>query len=207
MPRRSARRPRASLQRLLVELGGQSLGEAPARAWLVHRYAVSYRQSKVFQQGAFNDTLEVAAPWARLAEVYDAVRRAAGAYALVLAHLSHAYPEGCSIYFTLVATRAGDALSSRYDSLPDATLGAALAAGATGASHHHGVGTSKAHWLDAELGGRLDTLVAIAAGLGSARVVQPGHVRAAARGTGHHAAARSTARYRRGVGRCDLQRR
>jgi alkyldihydroxyacetonephosphate synthase len=143
-------------ERLLRELSGQSLGEAPARAWLAHRYAVSYRQSKVFQQGAFNDTLEVAAPWARLPHVYAAVRDAAGAHALVLAHLSHAYPDGCSIYFTFVATRAGDALA-RYDALVDSALGAALAEGAT-LSHHHGVGTSKAHWLDSELGGGLATL-------------------------------------------------
>jgi alkyldihydroxyacetonephosphate synthase len=143
-------------ERLLRELGGESLGEGPARAWLAHRYAVSYRQSKVFQQGAFNDTLEVATTWARLASVYSAVRAAAGAHALVLAHLSHAYPDGCSIYFTFVATGVGDALA-RYDALIDAALGAALAEGAT-LSHHHGVGTSKAHWLDAELGGGLDTL-------------------------------------------------
>jgi alkyldihydroxyacetonephosphate synthase len=143
-------------QGLLAGLSAQSLGEAPARRWLAHRYAVSYRQSKVFQQGAFNDTLEVAAPWARLAAVYEAVRRSAGAFALVLAHLSHAYPDGCSIYFTLVATRKGDALK-RYDALIDAALTAALSEGAT-LSHHHGVGTSKAHLLDAELGGGLETL-------------------------------------------------
>jgi alkyldihydroxyacetonephosphate synthase len=146
----------ARAERLVRELSGQSLGEAPARKWLAHRYAVSYRQSKVFQQGAFNDTLEVAAPWARLHHVYAAVREAAGAHALVLAHLSHAYPDGCSIYFTLVATRAKDPLA-RYDALLDAALGAALREGAT-LSHHHGVGTSKAHWLDAELGGGLVTL-------------------------------------------------
>jgi alkyldihydroxyacetonephosphate synthase len=151
-----ARADLAHAERLLTELGGESLGEGPARSWLAHRYAVSYRQSKVFQQGAFNDTLEVAAPWARLSAVYAAVREAAGAHALVLAHLSHAYPDGCSIYFTLVATRAGEPLS-RYDALIDAALGAALAEGAT-LSHHHGVGSSKAHWLEAELGGGLDTL-------------------------------------------------
>jgi alkyldihydroxyacetonephosphate synthase len=146
----------ARAERLVAELGAQSLGEAPARSWLSHRYSVSYRQSKVFQQGAFNDTLEVAAPWSRLLAVYDAVRASAGRHALVLAHLSHAYPDGCSIYFTLVATRAGEPLR-RYDALIDAALGAALAEGAT-LSHHHGVGRSKAHWLDAELGGGLPTL-------------------------------------------------
>jgi alkyldihydroxyacetonephosphate synthase len=146
----------ASARQLLRQCAAESLGEEPARAWLEHRYAVSYRQSKVFQQGAFNDTLEVAAPWARLAGVYDAVRRAAGAHALVLAHLSHAYPDGCSIYFTLVASGSGDVLG-RYDALVDSVLGAALSEGAT-LSHHHGVGRSKAHWLDSELGGGVATL-------------------------------------------------
>jgi alkyldihydroxyacetonephosphate synthase len=159
-------------ERLLGELSAASLGEAPARAWLSHRYAVSYRQSKVFQQGAFNDTLEVAAPWARLSAVYAAVREAAGAHALVLAHLSHAYPDGCSIYFTLVATRTGDALS-RYDALVDAALGAALAEGAT-LSHHHGVGSSKAHWLDAELGGGLETLRRVRGAWDPDRLLNPG---------------------------------
>lgn len=151
-----ARAELSRAERLLRELGGASLGEGPARSWLQHRYAVSYRQSNVFQQGAFNDTLEVAAPWARIAATYAAVRRAAGRNALVLAHLSHAYPDGCSIYFTLVATREGDALR-RYDAVLDAVLGSALAEGAT-LSHHHGVGTSKAHFLDAELGGGVPTL-------------------------------------------------
>jgi alkyldihydroxyacetonephosphate synthase len=151
-----AREQMAHAESLLRLHGAKSLGERPARNWLEHRYAVSYRQSKVFQQGAFNDTFEIAAPWSRLSAVYAAVRENAGRHALVLAHLSHAYPDGCSIYFTLVATRSGDALS-RYDAVLDAVLGSALAEGAT-LSHHHGVGSSKAHFLDAELGGGLDTL-------------------------------------------------
>jgi len=92
--------------------------------------------------------------------------------ALVLAHLSHAYPDGCSIYFTLVATRAGDALS-RYDALVDSALGAALAEGAT-LSHHHGVGSSKAHWLDAELGGGLETLRRVRGAWDPDRLLNPG---------------------------------
>lgn len=143
-------------RRLLAAAGAEDLGEGPARAWLAHRYAVSYRRATLLQQGGFDDTLEVSAPWARLAAVYDAVRRAAGKHALVLAHMSHAYPDGCSIYFTLVATRAGDPLA-RYDHILDAVLGSALAEGAS-MSHHHGIGSSKAHWLDAELGGGLGTL-------------------------------------------------
>jgi len=154
--RDEAKAESAAAARLLRDRAALDLGEGPARDWLAHRYAVSYRQSNVFQQGAFNDTLEIAAPWARLAEIYEAVRASASEHALVLAHLSHAYPDGCSIYFTLVASRRGDALG-RYDALLDSVLGPALEHGAS-LSHHHGVGASKAHLLSAELGGSIETL-------------------------------------------------
>ncbi len=132
--------------------GARSLGEGPARRWLAHRYAVSFRQSSSFRLGAFTDTMEVAAPWSKLEAVYDAVRRALSEHALVMAHLSHAYPDGCGLYFTFAALGAGaraDA-TARYDAAWRAGLGAALAAGAS-LSHHHGVGRSKAARLAAEL--------------------------------------------------------
>jgi alkyldihydroxyacetonephosphate synthase len=131
---------------------GSFLGEAPARAWLEHRYSVSYRQSPVFRAGAFSDTMEVAAPWSKLRTVYDEVRRALGKHVVVLAHLSHAYPDGCSIYFTFSAVADDDqAALALYDALWPEALEAALRAGAT-LSHHHGVGRSKAPLMGAELG-------------------------------------------------------
>lgn len=137
---------------LCERASARSLGEGPARAWLQHRYSVSFRQSSAFRLGAFTDTMEVAAPWSKLERVYADVRAALSEHALVMAHLSHAYPDGCSIYFTFSAlgARGGDALA-RYDAAWRAGLGAALAAGAN-LSHHHGVGRSKAARLTAELG-------------------------------------------------------
>ncbi|MEI9941258.1 MAG: FAD-binding oxidoreductase [Pseudomonadota bacterium] len=130
----------------------RSLGEGPARRWLEHRYAVSFRQSSAFRLGAFTDTMEVAAPWSRLEGVYHGVRRELSEHALVMAHLSHAYPDGCSIYFTFSAlgARGGNA-RERYEAAWRAGLDAALSAGAN-LSHHHGVGRSKAARLAAELG-------------------------------------------------------
>jgi len=162
----------AAAAHLLSDRAELDLGEGPAREWLAHRYAVSYRQSNVFQQGAFNDTLEIAAPWARLADIYAAVRASASEHALVLAHLSHAYPDGCSIYFTLVASRSGNALG-RYDALLDSVLVPAIEHGAT-LSHHHGVGASKAHLLDAELGGGIETLRQVRRAWDPDRVFNPG---------------------------------
>jgi alkyldihydroxyacetonephosphate synthase len=138
--------------------GGRSLGEEPARHWLARRYAVSYDQSLVFRQGAFTDTLEVAAPWSRLEELYTSVRAALGRHALVMAHLSHAYPDGCSIYFTFLGrSRSGVAVRLHASAWRDA-MHAALAAGGV-SSHHHGVGRVRAEALGDELGaGGLEVL-------------------------------------------------
>ncbi len=132
--------------------GGRWIGEEPARHWLARRYSVSYRLAPVFRMGAFTDTMEVAAPWSRLGEVYRAVHAALGRHVLVMAHLSHAYPDGCSIYFTFVGSAADDAAAlSLYDRAWADALAACVSAGAT-ISHHHGVGRSKAAGVERELG-------------------------------------------------------
>jgi len=137
---------------LCLRAGAKAYGEGPARAWLEHRYSVSYRQSPVFRLGAFNDTMEVAAPWAKLPALYAGVRRALGRHVLVMAHLSHAYPDGCSIYFTFAAAGSDDDDAARiYERAWRDALDAAIDCGAT-LSHHHGVGRSKAPALGKELG-------------------------------------------------------
>jgi alkyldihydroxyacetonephosphate synthase len=141
-------RPRVDVEAELVleelkNAGGKDLGEAPGKRWLEHRYAVSYNMSKVFHAGAFVDTMEVASTWERLPDLYEGVKRAIGQHAFVMAHFSHAYPEGCSIYFSFVGhgkTRA--AAEHKYDAIWRDGLAAASRAGGT-ISHHHGVGLLK----------------------------------------------------------------
>jgi len=127
----------------LERAGGKDLGEEPGRKWLEHRYAVSYNMSKAFAQGAFVDTMEVASTWERLLDMYDAVRAAIGRHAAVMAHFSHAYSEGCSIYFSFAGYGATRADAERvYDAIWREGLAAASRAGGT-ISHHHGVGLLK----------------------------------------------------------------
>jgi alkyldihydroxyacetonephosphate synthase len=145
---------------LLVKLSARDEGEGPARNWLAHRYSVSYRQAPVFAAGLFSDTMEVAAPWSKLRALYDGVRRALGEHVFVMAHLSHAYPDGCCIYFSFAGT-AGPSEPGRegwdarceatYDRTWRAALTAAVEAGGT-LAHHHGVGRSKAPRLGLETG-------------------------------------------------------
>jgi len=152
----------------------RSLGEGPARRWLAHRYGVSFRQSSAFRLGAFTDTMEVAAPWSRLEAVYEGVRRELSEHALVMAHLSHAYPDGCSIYFTFSALGApGGNARERYESAWRAGLGAALSAGAN-LSHHHGVGRSKAARLATELGQGTELLNRLRSAWDPAGMFNPG---------------------------------
>jgi alkyldihydroxyacetonephosphate synthase len=156
--------------------GAEPLGEGPARHWLEHRYGVSYRQSPVFMSGAFSDTMEVAAPWSRLAGLYRDVRAALGRHVFVMAHLSHAYPDGCSIYFTFAGSAATpEAAIARYDATWRAALDAAIAAGGT-LSHHHGVGRSKAPKLGAELGLGVDVVHALRGVFDPAGIMNPGNL-------------------------------
>ncbi len=83
-------------------------------------------------------------------DLYEGVRQAISRHAFVMAHFSHAYPEGCSIYFTFAA-HAPDRASAeaKYDALWRDGLAAASRAGGT-ISHHHGVGLMKGPFMAEE---------------------------------------------------------
>lgn len=161
---------------IAAQHGARPLGEEPARHWIAHRYSVSYRQAPVFMAGAFSDTFEVAAPWSRLGALHKAVREALGRHVFVMAHLSHAYPDGCSIYFTFAGSAPTVAeAEAKYDAAWRAALDAAIGVGGT-LSHHHGVGRSKAPRLGAELGLGVDVVHALRGVFDPAGVMNPGNL-------------------------------
>ena len=140
---------------------GRDVGEAPWRRWLVRRHAVSYRQPPTYARGVWVDTMEVAAPWSRLEALYDNVREALGGGGFVMALMSHAYPDGCSIYFTFVGASKTDADAAvTYDATWKRALAAAHAAGGT-VAHHHGVGRSKRSAMGLEWGAGVRVLEAL----------------------------------------------
>lgn len=117
---------------------GKDLGAEIGDHWYAHRHDVSYKLAPIFAHGGFADTMEVAASWSRLPTLYADVRAALGRHALVMAHFSHVYREGCSIYFSF----AGRGSLDVYDAAWRDALAAAAAAGGT-VAHHHGVGIAK----------------------------------------------------------------
>lgn len=141
----------AAARGICAGLQATDLGEEPGKHWYAKRYDVSYRMSKVIDAGAFADTMEVATTWDKVYAVYEKVKAAASAHAFVLCHFSHAYLEGCSLYFSFVGSGGTEAeLIARYEALWRDALSAAVAAGAN-VSHHHGVGIVKAQALQDSL--------------------------------------------------------
>lgn len=160
---------------VIRDVGGTDLGEGPALRWYRKRHSTSYKQSGVFAGGGWVDTMEVAGTWDRVQPIYDAVRRAVTNDAFVLCHFSHAYLEGCSLYFTFIGSaRTVERGRAGYDRTWAVAIRAAMGAGAT-LSHHHGVGSHKARYLPDELGvGGMRALRALKASFDPDGILNPG---------------------------------
>lgn len=164
----------AELKRICSGLGGKDTGEGPARRWLAHRHSVSYRQSAIFASGGFVDTMEVTATWSRMYPMYLAVRDALSPHVFVMAHFSHAYPDGASIYFSFAGSAPSDeAALSTYDRAWKSALAAVVDAGGS-LSHHHGVGRSKAPAMRREQGVAIDVVRELKKQLDPACILNPG---------------------------------
>jgi alkyldihydroxyacetonephosphate synthase len=152
------------------------LGPGPGEHWLHNRYNVSYKQSAMFDAGAFVDTMEVATTWSNLSRLYHAVKRAVRGRVFIMAHFSHAYSEGASIYFTFAGFGADlDETLDVYRGVWKAAQAAVIECGAT-VSHHHGVGLSKAANVPTDHVGGEGLFLAAKAGFDPAGIFNPGKV-------------------------------
>lgn len=147
------------------------LGVEPGEHWYAHRHDVSYKLSPIFSRGAFADTMEVASLWSNLPRLDAAVRGALGEECFVMAHYSHVYREGCSIYFTF----AGRGDVDVYDRTWARALAAAADAGGT-VAHHHGVGQAKMAACARELAGVSEAFHALKRELDPVGVLIPGRL-------------------------------
>ncbi len=166
----------------LKRRGAIPLGRGPGRRWLADRFRHPYLRDGLLDLGIATDTLETAAPWSRLPALYIAARGAlAGALdgederTAVLCHVSHPYEDGASLYFTFFfrCPRDPDRAIARWATLKRAAT-SALAAGGGTLSHHHGVGSWHAPWLEREVGeSGVRVLAAAAAALDPDGILNP----------------------------------
>jgi len=143
--------------------------------WMHHRNETGALQA-LTRKGYLVDTMEIAAPWSRLDEVYTATTRALLAVPHVRVascHLSHSYLDGACLYFTFAATPPADEIESTYVACWDAGQRAVLASGGN-LSHHHGVGLNRGRFVAEALGPAFDVLVAMKRSLDPNGILNPG---------------------------------
>ena len=144
-------------------------------AWLDHRNDTSALQA-LTTKGYVVDTMEIAAPWARLDEIVDSTCAALLAVSHARAatcHLSHSYLDGACLYFTFAATPPADEVDTTYQALWDAGQRAVLAAGGN-LSHHHGIGLNRSRFVVEALGSGHRVLSAVKGALDPHGILNPG---------------------------------
>jgi alkyldihydroxyacetonephosphate synthase len=167
---------RAAATEILTRAGGTPLGERGAAGWRAGRFAAPYLRDGLLDAGALVETLETATSWSALPALYAAVRAAlTGSLGspLVLCHISHVYPTGASLYFTVLAAAAGDPIA-QWQAAKHAASEAITGQGAT-ITHHHAVGTDHRGWMTAEIGDLgVAVLRAVKATLDPVGILNPG---------------------------------
>src|SRR6201996_5981828 len=165
---------------LLAARGGTSLGGGPARAWERGRFGAPYLRDSLLAAGALCETLETATDWSNVPALKAAVTEAlttslaeTGTPALVMCHVSHVYPTGASLYFTVVAGQRGNPIE-QWKAAKKAASDAIMATGGT-ITHHHAVGADHRPWMRDEVGELgVQFLRAVKATLAPAGILNPG---------------------------------
>jgi alkyldihydroxyacetonephosphate synthase len=165
----------------LRKAGGVGLGSAGVGSWERTRFEGPYLRDELMDMGVLVDTLETSHTWSRLPELYAAVRRgiqeslgAKGTPPIVLCHISHVYPDGASLYFSLMARALPGSELEQWREAKTAACEAIVGAGGT-ITHHHAVGTDHAPYMRAEVGELgLDVLRAVKDDLDPNGIMNPG---------------------------------
>jgi alkyldihydroxyacetonephosphate synthase len=174
----SVRRRRSLGQTRLRAGGAVPLGASAGRSWDRNRYGGPYLRDELMNLGVMVETLETAHTWRRLDELYRAVsgalRGALGERCIVMCHVSHAYPDGASLYFTFFARAQRGEELEQWRVAKTAACEAIVAAEGT-ITHHHAVGRDHAPYMPAEIGELgVDALRAVRERLDPAGIMNPG---------------------------------
>lgn len=190
----------AEIHAICQRAGAGSQGIKPYLQWRSKRFDIPNVEELARQKGVVFDTIEIAADWDRIDDLYDAVIAALRARPGVMAasaHSSHSYQQGTCLYFTFAVRKPNwlplvalsflsrglvgfdspadlPQVEERYNQCWSAVLSAVLDNGGT-ISHHHGIGKVRLPWVERELGqAGLEMLAAIKDALDPQGILNPG---------------------------------
>lgn len=143
-------------------LGAMKLGTSAGHRWYHGRFNSPYSRDPMMDHGVGIDTLETSTRWSNIENLHEktvtAIERAIAinmptpqGRGIVMAHVSHSYPDGASLYFTFVFPRALDREVEQWQAIKRAASDVLLENKGT-ISHHHGVGLDHTPWLAEEKG-------------------------------------------------------
>jgi alkyldihydroxyacetonephosphate synthase len=125
--------------------------------WARDRYRGPYLRDALLDAGALVETLETVTFWSSLSALYEAVGTALresltgqGTPPVILCHVSHVYPAGASLYFTIACAQLPDPITQWREAKAAASDAILVAGGSI--THHHGVGRDHREWLQREIG-------------------------------------------------------
>jgi alkyldihydroxyacetonephosphate synthase len=135
-------------------LGGFSVGSGPGKTWHEERFDLPYLRDKLMGMGVLVDTLETATTWSRLPKLHSHIMSAFVAAfqelhvpGYAMAHVSHVYRTGASLYFTFMAKQLAGREEEQWHLIKDRVTDVIVGAGAS-LSHHHGIGIEHSKWME-----------------------------------------------------------
>lgn len=149
-------------QDILRANNGADMGAGLGEMWLKTRFETPYLRDPMLDRGLGVDTVETAASWEHLPQLHREVSNALeqairintpppACNSIVMAHLSHSYRNGASLYFTYVFPRDLGNDIRQWKNIKEAVSNAIVESGGT-ISHHHGVGIDHLPWMKREKG-------------------------------------------------------
>ena len=132
---------------------GFSLGEGVGQTWYNERFELPYLREELMKMGLLIDTLETATTWNRLNTLHSQIIRAfhesfeeLHVPGFAMAHISHVYRTGASLYFTFLAQQLMGKEEEEWRLIKNKITDVIVAAGAS-LSHHHGIGLEHVKWM------------------------------------------------------------
>lgn len=168
----------AALDRTVREGGGRPMGQHPVELWLQRRNDV-HEFDQYIHMGIIVDTIEVAAPWSRVADIYEQVTARLKAEVpellVIMGHSSHSYIQGTNLYFIFAAQPRRDPAEVErvYWSVWERVMAVTRECGGT-ICHHHGIGKLRARWVPEELGSAWPLLRRLKEALDPVGIMNPG---------------------------------
>ena len=166
----------AAIATIASEQAATPLGPDPVDSWMQHRNNVPDIKALI-DQGLVVDTIEVAAGWDRISELFETVCAEGVTVPGMIAmsgHVSHCYTQGANIYFTFVAAESDPARGiALYDRVWSLTMRHTRRVGGT-IAHHHGIGRVRKTWLGEELGASVELIRRVKRAIDPQGIMNPG---------------------------------